>query len=149
MTRFQFKRQFDTPLYWCLYVFTALIAFGFLAASLERPYFAVLGILFATITGFGLYSICKGDAAGITVFGMTLTYWVNGVSDARFTIDLADLSGIRYKRFDDDVIYLDLRDGRTEKIDGRYFGDICEVVSAICSERNDINPVCIAGPKCG
>lgn len=148
MTEYRFTRRFDSPAYWCLYAVTAMVACGFLAASSGRPVALIFALLFGIVTGFGVYTLFRRSNAGVVVSESTLTYWATGLTSENRTISLGEVAGLRYKRHDHEVIYLDLFNGQTIAIDERYFCDICELVAAICASRTDITPVCLSGPRC-
>jgi hypothetical protein len=149
VTDYRFERRYDSPLYHAVCWTTGLLATAFFVAIRTSAVFALFGLIFALVTVLLLISIVRGDTSGIEITGHNLTYWVTGISSHRRSINLTDVTRIQYRRFDNDIIFIDLADAEAIRLDDRYFGDICEIVRVLRNHCPEVSTDCLGGPECG
>ena len=96
----------------------------------------------------GFFSIARGENAGVELTAESLTWWKTGAFAMRRSVKLSDLRSIQYRRQDDDVVYLNLRDKQTIRVDNRCIGNLCELIREIQVRCPDLRIACTLGPEC-
>lgn len=148
MADYQFTRRFNTLGYGVVYFLLAVVACLFFVAAIRNSVFGLFGFLFALVAVGGFFSIARGENAGVELTAESLTWWKTGAFAMRRSVKLSDLRSIQYRRQDDDVVYLNLRDKQTIRVDNRCIGNLCELIREIQVRCPDLRIACTLGPEC-